>query len=73
MAFHKSSFSRASQVIMPKDKTDSTVTSVEETIQTPVASGFSVFESRLYSLADSMALECPTHYLRSLNRERPRR
>ena len=40
---------------MPKDKTDLTVISVEESVETPVATGFSVFESKLDLLADSMA------------------
>lgn len=48
-------FSRANQVIRPMDKTDLTLLSVEELIETPVATGSSVFESKLDSLADSMA------------------
>ena len=52
MAFHKLSFFFAcysSQVIMPKNKTDSTLISVEASVETPVATGFGVFESKLDS------------------------
>ena len=40
---------------MPKDKRDSAVIFVEESFETPVGTGFSVFESKLDSLADSLA------------------
>ena len=38
-----------------RTRPSSSVISVEESIETPAATGFSVFESKLDSLADSMA------------------
>lgn len=57
MAFHMS-FSvtcYSNQVNMPKDKTDSILISVQESIESMVVTRFSAFESKLNSLADSMA------------------
>ena len=57
MVFHKPSLFEcySSPIIAPKDKTDSTVISFEESVETPVATGFSVFESKLDYLADLRA------------------
>ena len=46
-------FSRASLVVMSLYKTDSVVT-VEDSTNTPVATGLQAFESKLTSLADSV-------------------